>query len=79
MIRAEELLGNDNKPWDESSLKTVQNGTKINKKAFEDLGKPQEEIPADAGRLISNDCITNFFNTFCIVALINLNYIHILN
>lgn len=49
MIRAEELLGSDDKPWEESSLKTVRNGTKINKKAFEDLGKPKEEIPADAG------------------------------
>lgn len=51
MLRAEELLGDgDEKSWDESSLKTVQNGTKINQKAFEDLGKPQGEIPADAGK-----------------------------
>lgn len=50
MLRAEELLGDGEKSWDESSLKTVQNGTKINQKAFEDLGKPQGEIPADAGK-----------------------------
>lgn len=49
MIRADELLGNGHKEWDESSLKTVQNGTKINRKAFEDLGKPKEEVPSDAG------------------------------
>lgn len=48
-LRAEELLGNDAKPWDESSLKTVHNGTKINLKAFENLGEPEEEIPPDAG------------------------------
>lgn len=49
MLRADELLGNDCKPWDESSLKTVHNGTKINSKAFEDLGKPKEGVPSDAG------------------------------
>jgi len=49
MLRAEELLGDVEKEWDESSLKTVHNGTAINRKAFEDLGKPKDEIPADAG------------------------------
>lgn len=49
MIRAEELLGDGEKTWDEGSLKTVLNGTKINRKAFEDLGKPKEQMPADAG------------------------------
>lgn len=53
MLRAEELLGNGEKVWDESSLKTVHNGTKINRKAFEDLGKPKDEIPADAGMKIN--------------------------
>lgn len=52
MLRAEELLGDGEKLWDESSLKTVQNSTSINRKAFEDLGKPKEEIPADAGMTI---------------------------
>jgi hypothetical protein len=53
MIRAEELLGDGEKSWEEGSLKTVQNGTKINRKAFEDLGKPEEEVPADAGMTLS--------------------------
>ncbi|XP_050536310.1 tetratricopeptide repeat protein 12-like isoform X1 [Daktulosphaira vitifoliae] len=48
MIRAEELLGNYDKTWDESSLKTVQNGTKINLKAFEDLNTHNEKVPTDA-------------------------------
>ncbi|VVC44544.1 Tetratricopeptide repeat,Tetratricopeptide repeat-containing domain,Tetratricopeptide-like helical [Cinara cedri] len=48
MLRADELLGRDVTEWDEGSLKTVQNGTQINRKAFEDLGKPKEDIPADA-------------------------------
>lgn len=50
MLRAEELLGDGGKKtWDESELKTVHDGTSINREAFEDLGKPREEIPADAG------------------------------
>lgn len=50
MLRAEELLGNGGeKIWDESGLKTVHNGTSINREAFNDLGKPKEEVPADAG------------------------------
>lgn len=53
MLRAEELLGDGEKTWDESSLKTVQNGTAINRKAFEDLGKPKDEIPSDAGMKIT--------------------------
>lgn len=53
MLRAEELLGDGEKTWDESSLKTVQNGTAINRKAFEDLGKPKDEIPSDAGTKIN--------------------------
>ncbi|KAE9534174.1 hypothetical protein AGLY_008681 [Aphis glycines] len=54
MLRAEELLGNGEKVWDESSLKTVHNGTKINRKAFEDLGKPKDEIPADAAGFMAH-------------------------
>lgn len=57
MLRAEELLGDGEKTWDEGSLKTVLNGTKINRKAFEDLGKPKEEMPADAGSAIHWLCI----------------------
>lgn len=53
MIRAQELLGDDEKSWEEGTLKTVQNGTKINREAFEDLGKPREQVPADAGKTIS--------------------------
>jgi len=53
MLRAEELLGDGEKTWDESSLKTVQNGTTINRRAFEDLGKPKDEIPSDAGMKIN--------------------------
>lgn len=52
MLRAEELLGNGEKSWDENSLKTVLNSTKINQKAIEELGKPKEEIPADAGMIV---------------------------
>jgi len=53
MLRAQELLGDGEKTWDESSLKTVQNGTTINRRAFEDLGKPNDEIPSDAGMKIN--------------------------
>lgn len=53
MLRAEELLGDGEKVWDESSLKTVLNGTKINRKAFEELGKPKEDVPSDAGKSIT--------------------------
>ncbi|KAL4098475.1 hypothetical protein QTP88_023080 [Uroleucon formosanum] len=59
MLRAEELLGDGEKTWDESSLKTVQNGTTINRKAFEDLGKPKDEIPSDAGLCIQHDIISS--------------------
>ncbi|XP_008187653.1 tetratricopeptide repeat protein 12-like isoform X1 [Acyrthosiphon pisum] len=54
MLRAEELLGDGEKSWDESSLKTVQNGTTINRKAFEDLGKPKDEIPSDAAGFMAH-------------------------
>lgn len=79
MLRAEELLGDGEKTWDECSLKTVVNGTKINHKAFEDLGKPKEEIPSDAG--MSNLTLTIHFylhdhrrratRTLCFVAGLN--------
>ncbi|XP_050435741.1 tetratricopeptide repeat protein 12-like [Adelges cooleyi] len=46
--RAEELLGDGDKTWDEASLKTIQNGTQINRKAFEDLDKPKDQVPSDA-------------------------------
>jgi len=60
MLRAEELLGDGEKTWDESSLKTVQNGTSINRKAFENLGKPKDEIPSDAGMKIR--CYLLYYN-----------------
>lgn len=52
MLRADELLGDRERTWDESALKTVVDGTSINREAFADLGKPREEVPADAGTCV---------------------------
>lgn len=52
MLRAEELLGDGEKTWDECSLKTVLNGTSVNRKAFENMDKPKDQVPSDAGKTL---------------------------
>lgn len=52
MLRAEELLGDGEKTWDECSLKTVVNGTSVNREAFKNMDKPKDQVPSDAGKTI---------------------------